>query len=442
MRYNKCHIGKKLLFRKRENMEETQIKPNKKLEYKWVVAAVSFLMVFTVLGFCSSAKSLYISPVTEALGISRGAFSINDSCRYISTAIVNLFFGLLIAKFGARKLIGAGFICLIISCLLYSVGTNVFVFYLGGVFLGVGLSWTTTTIVGSVIGKWFREKKGTIMGAILAANGLGAMLAIQVMTPIIHDSTTKYGYQNAYRLTALILLAVGILVVSFFRNEPKDAAQEIAKNKGDVPATKELTGLPFAEILKRPYFYAAMFCIFVSGMVLQGVYGIATPLLTDVGLDEGFAATVLSVSSLSLTFSKFGVGFFYDKRGLRTTVTICFSASILAMIALSLVTNSAMGKFLALFYAPVCAIALPLETIMLPIFAGDLFGERAYNKALGIIVSVNTAGYAVGAPVANLCFDIFGTYNPALYISCVLMVVAAAIMHLAITASKKEIASK
>lgn len=423
-------------------MEELQITPKKKLEYKWIVAAVSFIMVFTVLGFCSSAKSLYISPVTEALGISRGAFSINDSCRYISTAVVNLFFGMLIAKFGARKLIGAGFVCLIISCLLYSVGTNVFVFYVGGVFLGVGLSWTTTTIVGAVIGKWFREKKGTIMGAILAANGLGAMLAIQVMTPIIHDSTTKYGYQNAYRLTALILLIVGALVVALFRNEPKDTNDLQEEIKVKAPVTKELSGLTFKEILRKPYFYAAMFCIFVSGMVLQGVYGIATPLLTDVGLDESFAATVLSVSSLSLTFSKFGVGFFYDKRGLHTTVSICFGASILAMIALSLVTNSAMGKFLALFYAPVCSIALPLETIMLPIFAGDLFGERAYNKALGIIVSVNTAGYAVGAPVANLCFDIFGTYNPALYISCILMVVAAVVMHLAITASKKEIASK
>ena len=412
--------------------------PKKKLEYKWIVAAVSFIMVFTVLGFCSSAKSLYISPVTEALGISRGAFSINDSCRYISTAVVNLFFGILIAKFGARKLIGAGFMCLIISCLLYSVGTNMVVFYIGGVFLGVGLSWTTTTIVGAVIGKWFREKKGTIMGAILAANGLGAMLAIQVMTPIIHDSTTKSGYQNAYRLTALILLIVGVLVVALFRNEPKDANITREEVKAKTSAAKELSGLTFAEILKKPYFYAAMFCIFVSGMVLQGVYGIATPLLTDVGLDESFAATVLSVSSLSLTFSKFGVGFFYDKRGLRATVSICFGASILAMIALSLVTNSAMGKLLALFYAPACAIALPLETIMLPIFAGDLFGERAYNKVLGIIVSVNTAGYAVGAPVANLCYDVFGTYNPALYISCGLMAVAAVVIHITISASQKE----
>ena len=408
------------------------------IAYKWVIAAVSLVMVFTVLGFCSSAKSLYIAPVTQALGISRGAYSINDSCRYISTAIINLFFGFLIGKFGARRLIGAGFICLIISSLLYSVATNVFVIYIGGVFLGAGLSWTTTTIVGSVIGKWFKEKKGTIMGAILASNGLGATLAIQVMTPIIHDSTTEFGYRNAYRLTALILLVVGVVVVAFFRNSPKDVADEKSAEGQPKAAAKELSGLSFAQILKKPYFYAAMFCIFASGMVLQGVYGIATPLLTDTGLDEGFAATVLSVCSLSLTLTKFGVGFFYDKRGLRTTMSICFVASLVAMVALTLVTASTTGKVLALIYAPACALALPLETIMLPIFAGELFGERAYNKALGIIVSVNTAGYAVGGPLANLCFDMLGNYNLALYIFCGLMVAALVIMQFVITASKKK----
>ena len=419
-------------------MEETKIALTRKIDYKWIVAAASLIMVFTVLGFCSSAKSLYIAPVTEALGISRGVYSINDSCRYISTAIINLFFGFLIAKFGARKLISAGFICLIISCLLYSAATNVWVIYLGGVFLGAGLSWTTTTIVGAVIGKWFREKKGTIMGAILASNGLGATLAIQVMTPIIHDSTTQYGYRNAYRLTALILLVVGIVVVALFRNTPKDAADEkiTADNKKD--EAKDLSGLSFAQILKKPYFYVAMFCIFVSGMVLQGVYGIATPLLTDTGLNESFAATVLSVCSLSLTLTKFGVGFFYDKRGLRTTMSICFVASLVAMVALSLVTNSATGKVLALIYAPTCALALPLETIMLPVFAGELFGERAYNKVLGIIVSVNTAGYAVGGPIANLCYDLLGNYNLALYIFCGLMVAALVIMRFVITATQKE----
>jgi MFS family permease len=75
---------------------------------------------------------------------------------------------------------------------------------------------------------------------------------------------------------------------------------------------------------------------------------------------------------------------------------------------------------------------------MLPIFAGELFGEKSYDKVLGIICSVNTAGYAVGIPLANLCYDIFGTYNIALYISAGLMLLATIIKQFVITESKKE----
>ena len=77
--------------------------------YKWVVAAACFLMIFVGLGFCSSNKSMYLSAITQALGIKRSLFSLNDSFRFISTAIVNLFFGALIAKFGARRLVGMRF---------------------------------------------------------------------------------------------------------------------------------------------------------------------------------------------------------------------------------------------------------------------------------------------------------------------------------------------
>ena len=93
----------------------------KKIDYKWVIVVCSFLMVFSTLGFCSSPKGLFLNAITEALSIKRSLFSINDSVRYISTSLVNLAFGLLISKFGARTLVGAGFVSLIISMSLYSV---------------------------------------------------------------------------------------------------------------------------------------------------------------------------------------------------------------------------------------------------------------------------------------------------------------------------------
>ena len=48
-------------------------------------------------------RSLYLSVIIEALGIKRSVFSIADSLRFIMTAVVNLFFDTLIAKFGSKK---------------------------------------------------------------------------------------------------------------------------------------------------------------------------------------------------------------------------------------------------------------------------------------------------------------------------------------------------
>jgi MFS family permease len=376
--------------------------------------------VFTALGFCSSNKGLYLSAITEALGIKRSLFSINDSIRYISSSLVNLAFGVLISKFGARKLIGAGFVSLIISTLIYAYAENIFLFYAGGMFLGIGLCWTTTTMVGYVVNRWCKEHKGTIMGLILCSNGLGGALAAQIVTPIIYDQSTSFGYRNAYKLVAVILLVVGIVVVSLFRDAPGLTPSKEAKK----PQKPVWNGVTFAEAIRKPYFYGAALCIFLTGASLQGVTGISSAHLSDVGIDAAYLATTVSVHSLVLAGAKFLTGFLHDKLGLRITMVYCYIAGVIAFVCLALSNPTASGRTLAMVYSIFSSLALPLETIMLPLITGDIFGQASYAKMLGLFVSVNTAGYAVGAPLTNVVFDIFGSYAPVLYVLSGVLVIA------------------
>lgn len=416
-------------------MDNTNLK-SKRFNYSWVIVGICALMVCVVLGFCSSSKSLYIKAITDSLGISRSSFSVNDSCRFVTTSIVNLFFGFLIAKFGAKKLIAAGFVCLISSCLIYSFATNIFVFYIGGALLGMGLSWTTTTMVGFVVNKWCSSNRGTIMGAILASNGIGAAIATMIVSPIINKSA--YGYKDAYRLVALILLVVFVLVMVFFKNSPKNAEEK----SSDVPKKKgrgqSWEGIEYSAAVKKAYFYSALVCVFLTGMMLQGITGISTPHMYDCGLDEVYVALVLSAHSLALTLFKFLTGFMYDRLGLRFTSNVCMVTAVATFIFLANVTDSATGRAFAMIYGIFSSLSLPLETIMLPIYASDLFGEKSFSKILGLFVSVNTAGYALGAPVSNLCFDLTGSYNIALYISSLLMVGVIIAMNTVITVSNNQ----
>ena len=409
----------------------------RKIHYKWIVVCSCFLMVFTCLGFCSSTTPLFLGPITETLGIKRSLFSVSSSLRYITTAIVNVFFGALIARIGARKLICFGFLALIGSALCYGLATHIAVLYLGGILLGMGFSFTTTTMVGFIVHKWCKKNKGTIMGAVLAANGLGGALSVQIVSPIIESSK---GYRAAYLVIAAILAAVGMLVVLLVREAPKNGEEEEGDNAASPKKRRGRgwVGVESGVAFRRPYTWAVLVCIFLCGLTLNGITGISAAHMRDVGLDPAFVATVISVHSLALAGFKFLSGFLYDRFGLRVTVAISTLTGVGVMIALASVTDTVLGAVLAVIYGVFSALALPLETVMLPIFANDLFGEHSYNKMLGIIVSVNTAGYAAGALFMNICFDLLKSYRSALFVSAGLMAIVAISIQVAFTGAYRQ----
>lgn len=400
-------------------MEIDVVRRNKR--NKWVTIGLCIAMIFTCLGFCSSNKSLYLNAITEALGFSRSAYATATSCRFIVTALINILFGRFVMKFGIKKMIGAGFIFLLSSLFTNIVATNVYMFFLSESLAGIGFSFTGTAIISIIVNNWCKENQGTIMGIILSSNGIGGALAAQIVTPIIYQEGAAFGYRQAYQLVFLIVAVVGILVVLFLKEKP-EGQEDVApapvkkKQRGSV-----WVGMDYDEAKKKPFFYGAAICIFLTGMCLHGANGVASSHFIDKGFDSALVATIASISSLALTCSKFFVGFIYDKLGLRRSISICSIAAILAFLLLGTISNNQAGHILSIVYGVLVSAALPLETIMLPLYAGDLFGQKSYAKMVGIFVAINTAGYAVGAPVVNLGYDLFGTYDGMFIATAIIM---------------------
>jgi MFS family permease len=420
-----------------EDNKETlkALEKNKRLDYKWVVVGVCFLTVMITLGFCSSTKSLYLDVVTKKLGIDRSLFSLNDTCRFVANAIVNLFFGTLVLKFGTKKLMLAGICCLTGSMLCYALANSLLTFYLGGILLGIGFSWTGTTMIGCVINKWCKENRGTIMGAVLAANGIGGAIAIQILSPIIEAGGESY--RNAYMISGFAVLAVGLLILIFMREAPKGCADEKTVHKKKKGRGEPWPGISYTRAKATPYFYVALVCIFFTGFCLQGITGIAKAHMRDVGLTAEYVAYAMSFHSLALAGFKFLTGLIYDKFGLRFTTSMCSITASVVMLLLALITNSPIGMAIAMIYSIFSSLALPLETIMLPIYAADLFGEHSYEKVLGIFVSVNVMGYALGTPSVNLCFDLVGTYKPILFVCSAIMLAVTVVMQFVVSKAHK-----
>ena len=388
-----------------------------------LTAVLCFVMIFTGLGFVSSPRSLYVVPVTEALGIERSLYSLVDSLRYVATALVNLFFGVLVVRFGARRLIGVGFLSLALSMLCFALADGVWLLYLAGVLMGAGFTFTSTTMVGYVVGRAYPKNRGTVMGAVLAANGLGGALSTPIVSGMIHSAV---GYRGSALAVGAIVLLVGIVTVSLFREAgaPPDEGEASAAPTARVTADGGKTGAVRFLLLGA--------VIFVTGFSLQGLQGVAAAHMSDVGLAEGLIATVLSVHMLCLTFSKFMTGFLYDRLGLRLTVLLNMIGAVCVSLLMAFLVSGTVGGVMGFCYALLSAMALPLETVMLPIYAREFFGASGYASRLGIIVSLNTAGYALGAPFLNLVFDLTGTYLVGFFVTAALMSGALVLVQLII----------
>ena len=409
-----------------------------KFNYTWVIIAMSILMVMISLGFTSSTKSLFPDEIAKDLGVERSLVSIGESLRYIATAVVNVFFGFFIAKFGPKKLICVGFLALIASMLLYAYATNLFVIYIGGTLLGIGLSFTATTMVGYIVGMWCSKNKGTIMGAVLASNGIGGAIAIAAAGSMI-DPDVVGSYRSAYKMIAIVLAVTLLVLFIFFKDKKQNDGEE---NTEDTKKAKkrgmDWAGIDISVAVRRFYFWGALICIFFSGVIIQGTSGIVKMHMTDVGIDYGKVLALLSFGSIVLASAKFLTGFIYDRGGLRVTATWCTAIAIISSFLLAFTKAGSLGFVLAVIYNFLSQFAVPLETVMLPIYAADLFGQKSYPKILGIFVSVNTAGYAVGAPLMNLCYDIFGSYVPALYLVGFIMIGVLVLLQFVISTAHRE----
>ena len=394
-----------------------------RFDYKWLILIACFLMTFVALGFCSGNKALYLSAITKALGIPRSIFSVNDSFRYVSSALISLSFGTLMQRFGVRKMVAFGFASLALSMFLYSVANTVPVFYIGGVLLGVGLTFTSGSMTSSIIRRWFKKDIGKYIGIVYSANGVGGALAAQLVSPMINDSVNAFGYRSAYRLVAIIVLIAGAAIVAVLRENPKtpEEAGERDKTKKKASSWK---GIEFDKAKKMPLFYLAGSTVFLAGFMLQGINTVYAAHLTDSGLTPAFVATVASLFSLTLTGTKILVGAVYDKFGLKIVMIVCQLAAAVGFGAMLFISSGVKGMVLAVVFALLYALSLPLETLVIPLIVNDLFGAVSFDKILGLFIAMNYTGYALGAPLVNLCYDILGSYKPAFALYSLLMVIS------------------
>ena len=409
----------------------------KRFDYKWVILITCSFMVFVSLGFCSSNKGLYLTAITEALDIKRSLFSINDSFRFATSAVINLFFGPLIGRFGARKMTAFGFFALILSMLSSAVAESVVLFYASGILLGIGLSFTSNAMAGYIIRRWFKKNIGRYTGIVFAANGIGGAVSAQIISPLINREGDPFGYRISYLVVAAILLVAGIVIVCLLREYPSTDTPHTAAVAKKKAAKDGWVGITLKDARRKPFLYLALINVFFTGFILQGIGNVYAAHLEDTGIDAVFIATLVSILSLVLTLSKLLVGAMYDKLGLAVSVSICQISAVIALVLMPFIAPTDAGRAISVISALLRTFALPLETLAIPLIVNDLFGAKQFDTFLGIFSAVNYAGYAIGSPLINLSYDLTGSYNTGFIICIGIMAVCLTLFLISYRGARK-----
>ena len=89
-------------------------------------------------------------------------------------------------------------------------------------------------------------------------------------------------------------------------------------------------------------------------------------------------------------------------------------------------------------YSILSSVALPLETIMIPLLVAEMFGRKNYSKIMGYYLGLNTFGYAAGSLVVDFFRDQLGSYTMIFTIFAVILTLNLVVVQFAFAAAKKD----
>ena len=388
-----------------------------KLYYGWFIALSAFL-VLLIIGGTTYSFGVFFQPLLDEFGWTRattsGAFALYmvlHGCFYLVT-------GRLTDKYGPRIVMTVCSIFLGAGYLLMSQITSIWQLYLFyGVMAGIGASGGWVPML-SVVARWFVKKRGMVTGIVASGIGLGTL----IMPPVARWLISAYDWRFSYIVMGSVALIVTMIAAQFLRRDPGEMglAPYGADETSDDSLNSAGEGFSFQKVLRRRQFWTICLAMFGFGYCLQTVMVHIVLYATELGVSAVSAATVLACIGGASIAGRPIMGAAGDRIGNKLAIVIGFtivSAALLwLLIARELWMFYLFASFFGFAYGSIAVLQSPL--------VAELFGLRSHGMIFGAITFSITIGGAIGPVLAGYIFDVTGSYNLAVIICIVLILVA------------------
>jgi sugar phosphate permease len=356
--------------------------------------------------FYRVANAVLSPDLVRDLRLDAGALGLLTSAYFLSFALLQLPVGLLLDRFGPRR-VNASLLCVAAGgAALFAAGDGLPALVAGRALIGAGVSACLMSSI-KAFTQWFPlSRLATLNGWLMAAGGLGAMAASAPLEWVLGFTDWRGAFAGLAVLTGLAALAVALVV----------------PERGEARAPESLRALAggFLHIYRDPGFWPlALVSLTVpaTSLAMQGLW--VAPWLRDVaGLGRDAVASTLFAMAVATTIGFAAQGPVSEslaRRGVATLAVLQWAAGgcvlLLAAFALGWTVAAPLGWVLFALLSPAASLAYAIQTRRYdPALAGRV------NTAVNLLVFLGAfvAQWGVGA-IVDLWPDTSGRHPAAAY---------------------------
>jgi MFS family permease len=354
------------------------------------------------------------NPIADEFGWSYAIVSLAFTFRGFEAGVLAPITGILVDKFGTRRLLLTGSIIMTVGFWLFSRVQALWSFYVIVMFMALGLSLASGVVTMAAVAGWFRKRTSLAMGILTSGFGASGLLV-----PVLVGFIDQWGWRTTVTMAAI---GAGLLCVplSPLVKPPPDANDLAQKNTTAPPVVPSPKVAGAREILRRKEFWLLSLAIFFGGVAGSAVIVHQIPYLVSIGISRqtaGFLVMVLSLSNVAGRLLFGWLGEFLNKRYCFVIATLLKAAGVLGF-ALSGTVWQLIPSLIALGSG--FGGLIPLR----PTLQIELFGMTAFATVQGLLMVFITLGTIVAPPFAGWMFDVIGSYRPAFIVLAATTVLA------------------
>lgn len=413
---------------------------NGRFYYGWILAALGFLLMLSVYVGAISITSIFVVPVTEALGVDRGEFLLYQTILCIASVAITAYFGKKMDTKSIKPIMAISCLLGAVSYVIFANAQSIMMFYIFSVFIGAAFCNSSNLPVSVILNNWFGGKlKATVMGFVFIGSGIGGL----TMLPFINHFIITYSYSAGYYVLAAIYVISAILVLLLVVRTPEEKGfvrmgQDQAEEK--LTDSAEKLGFTRAEAFKMPSFWLMCISCFLIVIGSSAILFNSAPFYADVGFDAAMAARIASYNLGMLALGKPVIGFLCDKFGSKFGNLVGTILFALTFLFLALLPNN---PYSLIYLVVFCyGIGGGILTVSLPNMVNALFGEREYGAIVSFNVMAANLGGAIGGTIAGFVYDITGSYVAFWWFAFGIIVLAVILRFLAYALQKDFIVAK